>query len=245
MSEFKQVLHTWDTVISVKVISQESIDDPETLELAVTQYAQLIDDLFSTFKEDSVITLLNTNRLPLSLVLEAYPVFKEVYDLAIEATKTTNGLFDFLVNGAYDYNAIVKGYAAQKIVELLKDLIPQAQIIMVSAGGDCAIFTQPHNPISIGLTDPDDITKTYQTIQMVSGGVATSGTYIRGSHITSSTTPFLSASVWGPNPALADAYATAALLSNDLNLSWLPVEYQYSIITQPNSKVVYQSNNSI
>ena len=244
MSEFKQVLHTWDTVISVKVISRENISNPETLESAVVQYAQLIDDLFSTFKDDSVISLLNSNRLPISLVLEAYPVFKEVYDLAIEATKTTNGLFDYMVNDKYDYNAIVKGFAAQKIVELLKQLAPGAESIMVSAGGDCAIFTQPHNPLTIGLTDPDDISKTYQTIELISGGVATSGTYIRGSHITSSTQPFLSASVWGPNPALADAYATAALLSNDLNLSWLPVEYQYSIITQPNSKVVYQSNNS-
>lgn len=240
---FSHIIHAWDTVISVKSVYSASykIDkkSEESLRLQLNNYVNFIDETFSTFKNDSLIAKVNSGDLTLNEARKINSEFDSVFTLASEARMVSNSLFNFEQDTGLDFNAIVKGYAAQRMLEIVKTNISEFISIMVNAGGDCAV--ESAKKINVGLTDPDDIGKIYQSIEISLGGVSTSGTYIRGAHIKSEVTPFLSASVWGPNPALADAYATAALLSKDLNLSWLPREYKYSIIPNPMSRVVYQN----
>jgi thiamine biosynthesis lipoprotein len=241
MKIFNLTIHTWDTVISIKAQADEFTLPLSTLEKELREYTTLIDDLFSTFNPNSLISKINSNEITLEEGLKNSASFEELYLLAKEANITTKGLFNFNLPRGLDFNAIVKGYAAEKMAEIIERNSLNLSTALVSAGGDCTVINNTSKAIEVGLTDPDDNSKIYQIISLESKGIATSGTYIRGAHIVSTHTPFLSASVWGPSPALADAYATAALLSKDLNLSWLPKEYRYSIITQPNSKIIYQS----
>lgn len=243
IKEYNKIIHAWDTVISIRAHYVESdgivADDIVKLERKLEEHVSLIDEIFSTFKEGSVISKVNKGLLSEAEARYKYKEFNEVYDLALRAREVTRGLFQFEQSEGLDFNAIVKGYSAQEMLNIVKDSIRRPVSIMVNAGGDCAI--ESYKEINVGLTDPDDISKIYQSVAISRGGVSTSGTYIRGAHIKSKDVPFLSASVWGPDPAMADAYATAALLTKDLNLSWLPRDYQYSIVPNPQSRVIYQN----
>ena len=78
----------------------------------------------------------------------------------------------------------------------------------------------------VGIENPLGRTELVATLQLRTGGVATSGTAARGSHIvdphTGRTTALLaSVSVIGPDLLWADVYATAAFARGPGCLQWL------------------------
>ena len=90
----------------------------------------------------------------------------------------------------------------------------------------------------IGVRDPRDSMRVVAIVEQAPGqlrGVATSGCYERGAHLinpwTGSAAPTLpSATVTGPDLALADAFATALALAGAEGFAWLAAQPGYEAL---------------
>jgi thiamine biosynthesis lipoprotein len=119
--------------------------------------------------------------------------------------------------GGVDPTGLVKGWAAHQVLDLV--WATGVEAAMVNAGGDIAVAGRPpgvgDRGWRVGLRDPWDPMRTIATVD-VAGAIATSGTYERGDHVIVPATGrpvegVVSASVTGPDLALADALATGVV----------------------------------
>ena len=116
---------------------------------------------------------------------------------------------------------------------------------MINAGGDVVAFgePQPGRPWRIGVRDPRSAGGLLTVVEL-DAAVATSGVYERGHHILDPRTGLparglLSASVTGPELALADALATGLFASGGLGLgSIVALEAYDALVLQDDGTVV-------
>ena len=213
-------IEVWGTVVFIDVTSDIDIEPAIT---TVKQYVQKVDELFSTYKESSIISQLRRGEIEIE---HCPPEVIEVWDLCAFVKELTEGAFDpWAVAGGFDPSGLVKGWAADNCAEIL--LAAGADHIQVNAAGDLALrggFT-PEQPWSIGVVNPDNRLEILQTFEISHGAIATSGTYERGAHINDPHTGMIaigakSATVIGPNGAIADALATALMVAGRDGAIW-------------------------
>jgi thiamine biosynthesis lipoprotein len=206
-------IEVWGTVVFIDVTSGADIAPAIT---KVNQYVHEIDELFSTYKENSIVSQLRRGEIAIQ---QCPSEVIEVWNLCAFVKELTEGAFDpWAVVGGFDPSGMVKGWAADKCAEIL--LKAGADHIQVNAAGDLALrggFT-PERPWSIGVVNPDNRLEILQTFKIQDGAIATSGTYERGAHINDPQTGMIaigakSATVIGPNGAIADALATALMVA--------------------------------
>ena len=206
-------IEVWGTVVFIDVTSEVDIEPAIT---QVKQYVQKVDQLFSTYKESSIISQLRRGEIEIE---QCPPEVIEVWNLCAFVKELTEGAFDpWAVGGGFDPSGLVKGWAADRCAEIL--LAAGAEHIQVNAAGDLALrggFT-PERPWSIGVVNPDNRLEILQTFEIQDGAIATSGTYERGAHINDPHTAMIaigakSATVIGPNGAITDALATALMVA--------------------------------
>ena len=125
-----------------------------------------------------------------------------------------------LQNGTvFDLDGLAKGWIIGRIAHRLKAL--GINEFMVEIGGDIVVGKGISKPWHIGIQrpkSPDGKPDAIITLFEENTSIFTSGTYERGPHIFDTKTGKYptreySATVRGPNPAIADALATAALIS--------------------------------
>ena len=205
-------IEVWGTVVFIDVTSDIDIEPAIT---TVKQYVQKVDELFSTYKESSIISQLRRGEIEIE---HCPPEVIEVWDLCAFVKELTEGAFDpWAVAGGFDPSGLVKGWAADNCAEIL--LAAGADHIQVNAAGDLALrggFTTGQ-PWSIGVVNPDNRLEILQTFEISDGAIATSGTYECGAHINDPHTGMIaigakSATVIGPIGAIADALATALMV---------------------------------
>ena len=213
-------IEVWGTVVFIDVTSDIDIEPAIT---TVKQYVQKVDELFSTYKKNSIISQLRRGEIEIEY---CPPEVIEVWDLCAFVKELTVGAFDpWAVAGGFDPSGLVKGWAADNCAEIL--LAAGAEHIQVNAAGDLALrggFT-PEQPWSIGVVNPDNRLEILQTFEISHGAIATSGTYERGAHINDPHTGMIaigakSATVIGPNGAIADALATALMVAGRDGAVW-------------------------
>ena len=213
-------IEVWGTVVFIDVTSDIDIEPAIT---TVKQYVQKVDELFSTYKESSIISQLRRGEIEIE---HCPPEVIEVWDLCAFVKELTEGAFDpWAVAGGFDPSGLVKGWAADNCAEIL--LAAGAEHIQVNAAGDLALrggFT-PEQPWSIGVVNPDNRLEILQTFEISDGAIATSGTYECGAHINDPHTGMIaigakSATVIGPNGAIADALATALMVAGRDGAVW-------------------------
>ena len=206
-------IEVWGTVLFIDVTSSVEM---ETAIVNVSKYVHQIDEIFSTYKESSIISQLRRGEIDIE---QCPPEVIEVWNLCAFVKELTEGAFDpWAVAGGFDPSGLVKGWAADRCAEIL--LAAGAEHIQVNAAGDLALrggFT-PEQPWSIGVVNPDNRLEILQTFEINYGAIATSGTYERGAHINDPHTGMIaigakSATVIGPNGAIADALATALMVA--------------------------------
>jgi thiamine biosynthesis lipoprotein len=206
-------IEVWGTVLYIDVTSSVDIESAIT---KVNQYVQHVDEVFSTYKENSIISQLRRNEIDIE---QCSPEVIEVWNLCAFVKELSQGAFDpWAVAGGFDPSGLVKGWAADNCAEIL--LAAGANHVQVNAAGDLALrggFT-PDQPWSIGVVNPDNRLEILQTFEIIDGAIATSGTYERGAHINDPYTGMIaigakSATVIGPNGAIADALATALMVA--------------------------------
>jgi len=208
-------------------IAVEVIDDTKKSYIVVTEvfdYFRYVDKKFSTYKDDSEISQINQEKIPEK---DYSRDMKKVLKLSEEMKNKTNGHFDIQTpDGHLDPSGLVKGWAILNASKILD----KAGIdnYYVSAGDD--IQLKGHNkdgkPWSVGIRHPDEPDKIVKVIYLTKGGVATSGTYIRGKHIYSplqknAADEIVSLTVIGPDIYQADVYATAAFAMGKTGINFI------------------------
>lgn len=150
-----------------------------------------------------------------------------------------------------DFGAVGKGYAAQKLVEYLKE---QLEWGLVSLGGNVGVFGQKPDgtPYKIGITNPADTAGIVGYLLIDGGFVSVSGDYeryfeengVRYHHILDPRTGYpadsglSSAAVWSKDGARADALSTALfVMGADRAMEYYeehPGEFEAVLITDTN-----------
>jgi thiamine biosynthesis lipoprotein len=206
-------IDVWGTVVFIDVTSSV---DMEPAIAQVIQYVRQVDEIFSTYQENSIISQLRRGEVEIG---NCPPEVIEVWNLCAFIKELTQGAFDpWAMKGGFDPSGLVKGWAADNCAEIL--LEAGAEHVQVNAAGDLSLrggFT-PEQPWSIGVVNPDNRLEILQTFEITDGAIATSGTHERGAHISDPHTGMIaigakSATVIGPNGAIADALATALMVA--------------------------------
>ncbi len=173
-------------------------------------YFKEIDKRFSTYKKNSEISKMNAglDRLKWSKDMV------EVMNLCQETKTETNGYFDILHNNQLDPSGLVKGWA---IYKASKRLVSNFSNFYIEAGGDIQVFgyNNQNLPWNIGIRNPFNIDEIVKVVGLSNAGIATSGNYIRGTHVYNPITKKsiknpVSLTVIGPDIYQADRFATAA-----------------------------------
>lgn len=176
-------------------------------------YLDSVDSKFSTYKETSEINRFNRGELTNK---ELSDDLKEIFRLSEMYRIMTSGYFDIRrPTGGIDPSGIVKGWAINNLFLSLKKR--GFRNFYIDCGGDLGIsgLSALGKPWRVGIRHPREKDKIVKKISVVNGGVATSGTYERGTHIYNplsgkSADEIVSMTVIGPDVLSADVYATAA-----------------------------------
>jgi len=215
--------HVWGTVVSIDVRDAGTTDAiVDAAWESVRAELHRIDAVFSTFKSDSVISRLRTGGTHVIADDVA-----DVIDRCLEARLATGGSFDpWQVDGGFDPSGLVKGWAADRCAAILAQ--HGLRSFTVDAAGDLVCRGSAgagHAGWPIGIAHPDDPQAVAAVVEIRDGAIATSGTSQRGEHVTDPRTGTPArgarqATVVGPDGALADAYATALVVSGVSGARW-------------------------
>jgi thiamine biosynthesis lipoprotein len=214
--------------MAVSIDIRDEIDSTGVLD-AVVSWLHHVDATFSTFKLESPISALGRGELELG---DASPEIRDVLRRCEELRIETGGVFDVHAvrapNGTtFDPSGFVKGWSIEEAAKLLE--MHGCGNFCINAGGDIVVRGSPSPGQNwlIGIRHPDEP----QALAMLVGGacrlaVATSASYERGAHIIdprsgAPTTDLASATVIGPDLAMADAYATATYVMGLDGLDWI------------------------
>jgi len=226
----RRVEQIWGTAIGVDV--RGGIDD-DTFDRVFTWFRR-VDDLFSTWRTDTEISCLARGELSLE---SASPELQIVLDLCHFVTVQSLGAFDITVGadsrveprpglGPIDPSGLVKGWALDQAAALLQG--EGVSNFTINAGGDVVTRGRP-GPDELWRVGIQHPWSRHEVAAIVGGtdlAVATSGRYERGEHIIDPRTGrsargLMSVTVIGDDLALADGYATAALVLGIDGMEWL------------------------
>jgi len=190
---------------------------PARLEAALVASVTLlhhIDRVFSTWKSDSEISRFRAGTVT---VAQCSAEVHDVIELCAQARELSGCWFDaWKLPGGFDPTGLVKGWAARRVSEALT--AHGLDRHCVNAGGDVTVRGTPTDDDvgwRVGIADPGNPLRLLTVVVALAGGVATSAAYERGPlaidpHTRLGVAPIASATVLGPDLALADALATGA-----------------------------------
>ncbi|MDN7146514.1 FAD:protein FMN transferase [Liquorilactobacillus mali] len=199
-----------------KLIDQLAIETQKSL--------QQVDELFSTFRPDSLVKRYQLGD-DTSLLNDK---FKTVYDLSILGSNVTQGYFDPYFEGCFNPTGLVKGWAIEEIFfNILQPVLknePQILGISLNGGGDLQFGTQTNSPFfwKIGIENPVKLHQLVAIYKLQNGAVATSGFSKRGQHIVGlNDHSLLQSTIVASSLTWADIWATAALSAGETKFSKL------------------------
>lgn len=209
-------------------IPGEAIDD-------VVSWLHHVDSTFSTYDSSSPISAVGRGDISPS---DAGGEIVEVLRLCESIRIESHGVFDVFEvpapNGTrLDPSGLVKGWAIERAAGLLEGY--GCRNFAVNAGGDIVVRGRPSDDARwrIGIRHPeigDALALVVEASESLA--VATSATYERGAHIVDPRTGYpairlASATVVGPDLAIADAYATTVFVMGEAGLEWIELRPDY------------------
>lgn len=224
------------TAIAVDVAHAPPGVDAAALVAKAFEWFDEVDRRFSTYKPDSEVCRIDRGELrPDEFSEDMRTVLAAGERMRIQ----TGGYFDVYANRHFDPSGYVKGWS----VQVASDRLIEAGLVnhCINAGGDVRVrgVSDDGEPWRVGIRHPWQSDKVAWVVAGSDLAVATSGTYERGLHVldpfTGQPASFLrSVTVTGPDLAVADAYATAAVAMNDRGLSWLAAldGYESAAVTE-------------
>ena len=196
---------------------------------ALFEWLRLVDETFSTYKEHSDISRLGRGEIRVD---QAHPLVGEVLDECDRLRAETRGYFDARARGTLDPSGLVKGWAVERGARLL--VAQGLTSFAINAGGDIRVVGD--EPWRIGIQHPIQRDKVAKVIESGDLAIATSGAYLRGTHVVNphTRTPpqgVLSVTITGPDLAIVDAYATAAFAMGERGPWWTARLQGYEAMT--------------
>lgn len=150
----------------------------------------------------------------------------EVVAAAADVEATSGGAFATTRGGRFDPSGYVKGWSVDRAARLLR--AHGVADFAINAGGDVLVAARDRAraPWRIGVRHPFDAGALATVLHAHDLAVATSGRYERGDHVVdprsgAPASGVASVTVCGPGLALADAYATAALVLGESGPAWV------------------------
>ncbi|WP_306205047.1 FAD:protein FMN transferase [Actinoplanes sp. RD1] len=230
--------HVMGTVVSIDLADDLPEPTLRTLIADTCAWLHEVDARFSTYRDDSEVNRFHRGELALS---DCSPDLRHVLDACAGLWRTTDGYFDAYAGGPLDPSGYVKGWS----VEVASARLAAAGSTnhCVNAGGDIRARgrTAAGAPWRVGIRHPWQQDKLSWVLAITDGAVATSGTYERGDHVRNPRTGapargLRSVTVTGPDLALADSYATAALAMGEPGIAWLAKlvadGYESAVVTE-------------
>lgn len=197
-------------------VTQEDINE-------VFSYFHYIDKKFSTYKKESEISQINRGEIK---ELDYSDEMKKILKLSEETKKETNGFFDIDYNGILDPSGLVKGYAVFQGAEILRR--KNFQNYYVEIAGDIQVQgkNEKRENWKIGIQNPFNLDEIVKVVKLSNKGIATSGNYIRGTHIYNPkekrfAEEIAGITVIGPNIYEADRFATASFAMGEAGINFL------------------------
>jgi FAD:protein FMN transferase len=219
------VEHVMGTVVSFDLRFTDEAKRP-AMQAAIDDavvWLHEVDDVFSTYRDDSQISRLGRGELRLA---DCNDDVAEVLDLCAAVSRETEGYFSCTFGGRLDPTGLVKGWAVQRASELL--IVAGSVHHCVNGGGDiqAAGGRARGVPWQVGISHPLERGGFASVVTVTDGAVATSGTAERGAHVVDPHTgrpaeTLASVTVVGPDLIRTDAYATAALAMGESARGWL------------------------
>jgi FAD:protein FMN transferase len=221
-------IEVWGTILYIAAISTTL--DKSKIDLAiedVRKFVYKVDEVFSTYKSDSVISQLRRGEIEIGSCSEDVI---DVWNACGFASELTDGAFNpWAVSGGFDPSGYVKGWAADRVANIL--VKAGVEHVQVNAAGDLTLrggfltVDGVKEPWKIGVVNPDNRQEVLRVFEITDGAIATSGTYEGGAHIVDPHSGLIaigakSATVIGPDGGLADAMATALMVSGDDGANW-------------------------
>ncbi len=216
------------TIVTIDVYTVADVAGAEVAELgkqldrarAILHHA---DGVFSTWQPRSPISRLRSGDVTIP---QAPAEVAEVLERCATVRELSGGWFDpWAMPGGIDPTGYVKGWAAQNALAAFS-----AECIVgaiVNAAGDVASSGGLGNgkPFRVGIADPLAPRRLAEIVELT-GAIATSGSYERGSHLIDPhrgcpSARAASASVTGPDLGLADALATAVAVAGTPGLAFI------------------------
>ena len=195
---------------------------PHTVLEAAVETLRELEARFTTYRDDSEIKRVERGELRLA---DAHPDVREVLDACAVLRAESRGAFDAWRGGSLDPSGYVKGWAAERAADVLRQA--GCARFALNLGGDivCAGQAEPGIPWRIGVRHPSEPKRMALVIGVSDGAVATSGGYERGNHVVDARTgipayDWRSITVVAPDLATADAVATAALAIGEHGPEW-------------------------
>jgi thiamine biosynthesis lipoprotein len=178
-----------------------------------------VDEVFSTYRADSVISRLGRGELGLADCPDEVAQVLRFGDLA---TRASDGAFS-VRRPHLDPSGVVKGWAVDRAAQALRAL-PDTDFCL-SAGGDMVCVSRGE-PWRVGIEHPLHPDRLIATVPVRNGGVATSGTAHRGEHLVDARTGaapegVASVTVVAPTLTVADIDATCAYALGQRAAEWL------------------------
>ena len=196
-------------------ITVEIVDcQTRTLLDDVFAYFNVIDCRFSPFKPDNEITALNQGGLARAN-MSAH--MREILTIADQMRRRTYGYFDICRPDDFiDPSGVVKGWAIRNACRLVESA--GVRNYLIEAGGDIQSGGKAADGTDwkIGIRNPFNDREIVKAVRPLGHGVATSGTYVRGTHIynphrpTEPVADIVSLTIIGLDVLQADLHATAA-----------------------------------
>ena len=236
MITLSRQVESWGTVILFELSSQQVSEDKLIQAfIEAEKFIYHVDELFSTYKEDSIISQLKREEIEISSCSNEV---QEVWGLCKKTMELTDRAFNPWLKG-FDPSGLVKGWAAQKCGEIFEKY--GVENSLVNAAGDLALrggllSGGEVTPWEIGIRNPEIKDEIVESFKINTGAIATSGSYEKGAHIYDPFTNLIaigarSATVIGPDAAIADALATALMVSGKDGAIWFskPELKSYSV----------------
>lgn len=192
---------------------------------AIFDYFQHIDETFSYFKPSSELSAINSGKLKLE---DASSEMQEVFALCARTKEQTDGFFDVAKSdGTCDTSGIVKGLAVHRGAQMLKERGYKNYCVEIAGDMEVSGHNKDGRPWIIGIQNPFNLDEIIKRVELSNAGIATSGTYQRGSHIynpkdwTDKIEKIVGLTVIGPNVYEADRFATACYAMGEEGIYFL------------------------
>lgn len=221
MARVEKIIPIWGTEIYIDASSTKlEAAEIERIIAGIEAFFFDVDDELSTFKEQSSVSKIRSNKLKIE---DAPEMVQEVWRGCQRAKELSFGSFDpWAVDGGFDPSGFVKGWAAEKAAEIL--ILAGCEQVQVNAAGDIAL--RGKTPWKIGVINPDNKSEILQIFEITNGNIATSGNYEKGAHIKDPHTGVIaigakSGTVIGPDGGICDALATSLMVDGADAAKWI------------------------